>query len=80
VNRVYRTLSETGEGEGFAAVRRSALRFARSWSDLHAANRYRRRPFEYNLRSFPPTLQYRFGSRPLVFQGNEETVCVGVNR
>jgi hypothetical protein len=34
----------------------------------------------YNLRSFPPTLQYRFGSRSVFITWNDETVGVGVIR
>ena len=79
VNGIYRTLSQTGEGEGFAAVGRSPLRW--SWSDRPAANRSnRRRPFEYNLRPFPPTLQNRFGSHFLSDRANEGAAGVGVDR
>lgn len=83
MNRINRTLSQTGEGDGFAAAGYSsqAIRVAQLvLYRLVAANRNRRRLFEYNLRSFPPTLQYRFGSRPISHLGNEAVLRVGVNR
>ena len=80
MNRIYRTLSQTGEGEGFAAVRRSGLRLAGPVVTGCSQQICRRRPFEYNLRPFPPTLQYRFGSHSLSDRENEGTVGVGVDR
>lgn len=78
-----RTLSQTQvEGEWFTVVRWSRLRVAGNVSGSVAANINRRRPFEYNLRLFLPTLQYAlpvwFALRG--FHESEETVRVGVNR
>ena len=79
MDRICRTLSQTGEGEKTKVRRCQALQAARSRqiTGSVAVNSNRRRPFEYNLRPFPPTLQFRFASFSVIHMENDSRYAVG---